>query len=79
MQSFASSLESMISSTNGRLSLSFPSLNDSAPTTIPTSMIPVRISFAICCVAVKPDEQKREMLDAAEVLGKPAARVAARA
>ena len=79
MQSFASSFEVMISSAKGRLSRSVFSLRDSAPTAIPISMVPVMISFAMCWVAVKPDEQNRLELEAAEVFGKPAARAAARA
>lgn len=79
MQSLASSLAFIISSTKGRLNRSFPSLNDSAPTATPTSIVPVMISLAMCCVAVKPEEQKRAAVETQVVFGKPAANDAARA
>lgn len=42
-------------------------------------MLPVAIWLAICCTARRPDEQKRLAEETAVVLGKPAARAAARA
>ena len=41
-------------------------------------MLPVVIWFAMSCTAFRPDEQKRLTQLAAVVLGKPAAREAAR-
>ena len=41
------------------------------------SIAPEDIAFAICCVAVSPDEQNRAQLYAAVVFGKPAASAAA--
>lgn len=78
-QSFASWLAFRMSSSKARLKRSLPSLSDSAPMAIPISIVPVMISFAMCCVAVKPDEQNRAAVEAAVVLGKPAASEAARA
>jgi hypothetical protein len=51
---------------------------DSAPMARPTSMLPVAIWLAMSCVALRPEEQKRLTEEAAVVLGKPAARRAAR-
>lgn len=50
----------------------------SAPKAIPISMLPLVIWFAMSCVAFNPDEQNRFTVDAAVVVGKPAARAAAR-
>lgn len=41
-------------------------------------MLPSLIWFAMSCTAFKPDEQNRFTVEAATVLGKPAARDAAR-
>jgi len=51
---------------------------DSAPRARPISMLPVAIWFAMSCVALRPDEQKRLTEEALVVLGKPAERRAAR-
>jgi hypothetical protein len=45
---------------------------------IPMSMLPLEIWFAMSCVALRPEEQKRFTVEAAVVLGKPAASAAAR-
>ena len=45
----------------------------------PHSMLPAVIWLAISCTAFRPEEQKRLTEDAALVVGKPAAREAARA
>ena len=51
-----------------------PSDMDSAPMAMPTSMLPVAIWAAISWTALRPEEQKRLTEEAAEVLGRPAAR-----
>ena len=56
-----------------------PSDMDSAPMATPTSMLPVAIWAAMSWTAFRPEEQKRLTEEAAEVLGRPAAREAARA
>lgn len=78
MQSAASWVPLIISSTNGRVRRSPPVLMDSAPRARPISMLPVAIWFAMSCVALRPDEQKRLTEEALVVLGKPAERRAAR-
>ncbi len=45
---------------------------------MPTSILPLEIWFAMSAVAFRPDEQKRLTLEAPDVMGKPAARDAAR-
>lgn len=54
-----------------------PDIN-SAPIAIPHSMCPRLIWFAISWTALRPEEQNRLTEAAAVVLGKPAARDAAR-
>jgi len=51
----------------------------SAPMATPISMLPVWICAAMSWIAFRPEEQKRFTLLAAVVLGRPAAREAARA
>jgi len=51
---------------------------DSAPMATPTEMEPWAIWSATSWTALSPDEQKRLTEEAAVVLGKPAARAAAR-
>lgn len=46
---------------------------------MPTSMEPDEMAWAMSAVALRPEEQKRLMDEALVVLGKPAARAAARA
>jgi hypothetical protein len=46
---------------------------------MPTAMEPVEMACAMSAVALRPEEQKRLTEEAPAVLGKPAAREAARA
>lgn len=78
MQSAASCVEERISGWKGFSRRSPPTDMDSAPKAMPISMEPSAIWFAMSCVALSPEEQKRFTVEAPDVLGKPAARAAAR-
>jgi len=62
----------------GRSRRSPPTDIISAPRAIPMSMLPEAIWFATSWVALRPEEQNRFTVEAAVVLGNPAARAAAR-
>lgn len=78
MQSAASWDWLTTASSKGFSRASPPMLMLSAPSAMPTSIEPVVMALAISAVAWRPEEQNRFMEEAPAVLGKPAARAAAR-
>lgn len=78
MQSAASWLLATTASSKGLSRRSPPIDMFSAPQAMPTSMEPEEMAWAMSAVALRPEEQNRLTELAPAVLGKPAARAAAR-